>query len=93
MRDPRRQNVEGGMQSSMAVRQRPSGTAGAGARVAGKEPGSGTSAGGGLSLSSTASNDTGYSSIGNNNSAERTSSCWTANTTDLTKPSGAFLFT
>lgn len=47
----------------MAARQRAA--AGDGVAVAGKEPGGGGTAGGGLSLSSTASNDTGYSSIDN----------------------------
>jgi len=47
----------------MATRQRA--VAGDGGAVAGKEPVGGATVGGGLSLSSTASNDTGYSSIGN----------------------------
>jgi len=85
--DPRRQNVDGGV--AMAARQRPGTVVGAG--VTGKEPGNGggtAAAGGGLSLSSTASNDTGYSSIGNNNSAQRPLPCWTAKTPDLMRPSG-----
>jgi len=48
---------------AMAARQQVA--AGDRVSVAGKESGGGGTAGGGLSLSSTASNDTGYSSIGN----------------------------
>jgi len=55
---------------AMAARQRAA--SGAGVATAGKE--SGGTAVGGLSLSSTASNDTGYSSIGN--SGERPGPCW-----------------
>jgi len=73
---------------AMAARPR----AGAGVAAAGKESGGGgggggVTAGGGLSLSSTASNDTGYSSIGN--SGERAGPNRATGVGDLERPSSA----
>ena len=68
VRDHRR-SVDVDSAAAAAMAARPSAVAGAVASSPGKDP---SAAGGGLSLSSTASNDTGYSSIGNEHSAAGT---------------------